>query len=556
VPVALAGSLGAVAASGLALALCARMQRPWLPLLGVALVPWLAALERHRTTRATVLSAIAMSGALVAAVFWWFPLAVATYTGMPAALAWLLLLALAPILEPQLAAFALVRRSLRRGSRPWLAPPGAAAAYVAAEWALPKLFADTLGHGIYPSPVLRQAADVAGVSGLTLAVLFVNEAALAATVHLRGHGTLARRLARALGPVAGIVVLVAALSLYGRGRLDDVEPGAAPVRLALVQSGIGQYARLASELGTYEATRRILDVYLALSRDALARTPRVDAVIWPETAYPTTFGSPKSPEGAAFDREIAGFVAIERVPLVFGAYDAEGGREFNAAIVLEPEDDGVSFGVYRKVALFPLIEHVPGWLDRALVRRALPWLGGWTPGEGAEVLGIRLASGRRLRVGPLICYDAVEPALARAAVRQGAELLLTLSNDSWFDAGAGPRLHLVLAAFRSIETRRAQVRATNTGISAVIDHTGALVATVGVGERRVLEATVVPAARAPGLAQRWGDWLGPAAAGVALALLGLATVTRRSRGRGGSPRPGATEPRRRPPARAPRASPV
>lgn len=506
----------------------------WLPLLGVALVPWLAALERRRTPGEAAAAGLAMSCAFVAGVFWWFALAISTYTGMPRVVACGVLGALAPLLEPQFVVFALVRQRLRRASRPWLAPLGSISAYLAAEWALPKLFSDTLGHGLYASPVLRQAADLAGVPGLTLAVLVANESTLAAGRHLWAAGGVGRRAARALVPAGGALLLVVALAVYGAYRIDTLKRSGddTPVTFAVVQSDIGQYARLAAEVGTYESTRRILDAYFTLSRDALARA-RPDVLVWPETAYPTTFGSPKSPEGAAFDREIADFVTAADMPLVFGAYDAEAGREFNAAIILEPEPGGgVSFDAYRKAALFPLIEHVPAWLDWPWLRRQLPWLGSWTPGVGADVFVLRLPGGRRLRVAPLICYDAAEPSLVRKAVRRGAELILTLSNDSWFDVGAGPWLHLVLSAFRSVETHRAQVRATNTGISALITATGDLSLTAGVHERRVLVAHVAAEPSAPTLVLLWGDWLGPAASVIALAA--LATARGRGRARGGA----------------------
>ena len=135
--------------------------------------------------------------------------------------------------------------------------------------------------------------------------------------------------------------------------------------------------------------------------------------------------------------------------------------------------------LYRKASLFPLTERVPALVESPAVRDVLPWLGAWKPGPGPTVIPMTLRDGRRLRVGPLICYDAVSPWLARESVRQGAEVLVTLSNDSWFAAGGGPLLHLAVAAFRSIETRRPQLRATNTGITAAIDATGEVVATAG-----------------------------------------------------------------------------
>jgi apolipoprotein N-acyltransferase len=164
-------------------------------------------------------------------------------------------------------------------------------------------------------------------------------------------------------------------------------------------------------------------------------------------------------------------------------------------------------------------------MDRAWVRRWLPWMGTWKPGRGAAVVPLRLRDGRSIPVVPLICRDAVDPRLALDAVRRGAQLIVTLSNDSWFAVGNGPRLHLVVSAFRSLETRRTQVRATNTGISAIISPTGELTAVAGVHERAVLAGSVRPEREAWTLMLAWGDWFGPAALAAGVVLL-LALRTR------------------------------
>jgi apolipoprotein N-acyltransferase len=108
-------------------------------------------------------------------------------------------------------------------------------------------------------------------------------------------------------------------------------------------------------------------------------------------------------------------------------------------------------------------------------------------------------------------------------------VLVTLSNDSWFAATPGAHLHLIVSAFRSIETRRPQLRVTNSGISAIIDASGELTATTTVGERRALVGSVPLVRSADTLMLRWGDWFGPCAfAAGALALL-LAMAKRRAR---------------------------
>ena len=153
------------------------------------------------------------------------------------------------------------------------------------------------------------------------------------------------------------------------------------------------------------------------------------------------------------------------------------------------------------------------------------------------MVAFTLRDGRTLRIAPLICYDAVDPSLTLAAVRQGAEVILTLSNDSWFADGSGPRLHLVVSAFRSLETRRPQVRVTNTGISAIVTPTGEMVATAGVHERATLVAAVTPEREARTLLLAWGDWFGPTVLVIGVLLLGAsALASRPALPRPGSPR--------------------
>ena len=519
----------AILATALAYALYGRMEQRWLALGWFGLVPWLAVLDRTRSWRSALAAGIVMAAAFELAVFGWFARAIQTYTGAPWLAAVLLLLAFSPLLQPQLVTHAVARRlaSAADGvtSRFWVPTLVGAAVYVGTEAVVPKLFADTLGHGLYPSLWLRQAADLGGAHGLTFALIVANECLLAVIRTGRSHVSARARLGDAVTPLACLAAIVTMLALYGAWRcqqLAETRADARPLTAALVQANISHYDALRAEVGTYEAVRRILDTHVALSTAALGRAS-VDLLVWPETVYPTTFGSPKSEDGAAFDREIVGFVDETGVPLIFGSYDADGPDEFNAAVFLEPRhgatDDAPTssrpFQTYRKAALFPLTERVPLLLDTDVVRRWLPWLGTWKSGAGTDVVTMEMREGTPVRIAPLICYDVLDPRLALAAVRRGAELIVTLSNDSWL-AGPGPRMHLIGAAFLSIETRRPQLRATNTGISAVIDAAGTLLTTAGVDERATLLATVTPSRGDPTLMVRWGEWFGPAALVAAL----------------------------------------
>lgn len=517
--------------SAAAVALFARAQWPWLALGWVALVPWLAALDRSMSGRGALLAGWLMSEAFVLVVFSWLPSAIQSYSGAPWGIALLVVVLVAPLIEPQFVALALARhltKTERIARYVPLGPLTGALAYIGTEWAMPKLFTDTLGHPLFGSTLLRQGADVAGPQGLTFVLLLANECALAivrnARARTRGNGLLA--------PAACLTLLVLVPYAYGAVRyrqLTGVPASVEPVTAGLVQADLSHYDQLAAELGRYDTVRLILDTYNALSGEALARAD-LDLLVWPETVYPTTFGAPKNADGAAFDREIEALVARTGVPLVLGAYDTDGQREFNAAFFLHPSSDGrVVFDTYRKTSLFPFTERVPALLDWPIVRRWLPWLGTWTPGPGPRAVSLSLANGRSLRVAPLICYDALDPAHTIAAVRQGAELILTLSNDSWFEWGNVPELILVASAFRSVETRRPQLRTTSTGISAVVTSTGDIVDRLDLHERGVLVHPLSPGSGTT-LMLILGDWLGPTALVAAAVLLIVAPARQRHRG--------------------------
>lgn len=485
----------------------------------VALVPWLWVLDRSRSLAGTLLVAWAMTLAFALAGFHWFGFAIGRFTQLGPAAGLALLLVVAPLLQPQLLAFALVRRAMRMRHGALAGALAGAAAWVGTEWLWLKPLGDTLGHGLHPSTLLRQGADLGGAAGLTVMLLLVNEALHAALSRRnRGPRALAAPLALALLPP----LLLAA---YGQAVLSrPVVTQDKPLRIGLIQANIADLEARRQTQGSYEVVRELLDTHFAMSYDAIERQG-ADAVLWSETIYPTTFGQPKSEAGAAFDREILAIVDAARVPFVFGTYDRDADGEYNAAAVVEPGRGLLGF--YRKTRLFPLTEQVPAWIDGPALRRVLPWVGSWQPGTGARVLPLRLRDGRDVPVQALICRDAVDPALAIAAARLGARALLTMSNDAWFsEHPLGAELHQAVAAFRSIETRLPQFRVTTNGFSAVIDATGAVQAGALMNERSLVVGTLPVPEPPRTLVVAWGDWVGPAALVLLVLMLAAAPAWR------------------------------
>ncbi len=503
-----------VVASGVLSALYARGGLGWV--LGfVLLVPWLRTLDAQRSMAGTLFSAYVMSVAYTAAVFPWFGAAIGRFTELGTAVGLSLLLLAAPLLQPQFFALALVRRTVGRHVGPALCALAGASAWVATEWLVPRLLGDTLGYGLYPSRLFRQAADLGGAAGLTLLLLLANEG-VAAALGRRHEG--ARAMAKPLA-LAALVPLL--LGGYGLSVLSGAaQPAGQTLRMGLVQSNIVDYERLRRERGPGAVVREVLDTHFAMSYDAVERQ-RAQAVLWSETVYPTTFGRPKSQAGAELDREILSIVDAAGVPFVFGTYDRDQAGEYNAAAFVAPGDGLV--GMYRKARPFPLTEYVPDWLDGQVLRRWLPWAGAWRAGEGARVFPLRLADGREVPVLPLICLDAVDAALAVDGARLGATVIVTMSNDSWFtDHPQGAELHQAVAAFRSIETRLPQFRVTSNGYSAVIDEYGTVLAGTRMGERTLVVGDLPVREPAPTLMVAWGNWVGPA--GTALVVLLLAAI--------------------------------
>jgi apolipoprotein N-acyltransferase len=513
---------GAIA-SGLLLGLFARAEAMFLALGFVALVPWLLALDRMRSAAGAIGSAALAAAVFTATGFAWLPAAISGYSGCSARVAWSIAIVCAPVLiAPQFLALAAARHlATRLGAARALVAAVAALTWVGAEWALPRLFADTLGYGVHPWSGLRQAADLAGARGLTLLLLASNECVAMAIA------------ARRVRPVLVAALALAAALVYGtvRERQVDAETRAAPTfTAAVVQANITSYDKLAATRGTFSAVSQILDTHFALSRQVIEAGPAPELLVWPETVYPTTFGAPRSEEGADFDRAIAGMVAATKVPLVFGSFERDGDDEFNAAFFLGPRPSGeVDFDTYRKTILFPMTEYVPGWLDGEWLRGAMPWAGHWTAGPGPRVVPFRLRGGAPIAVLPLICYEVTEPGYVAAAAGQGADLILTISNDAWFPDDTGPRLHLLVAAFRSIETRLPQLRATNSGLSALISPTGELAAATEFGARAAFRIEVPRPQRMRTLVLAWGDWLGLPSLLAAAALLGWVWVRRGAR---------------------------
>jgi apolipoprotein N-acyltransferase len=282
--------------------------------------------------------------------------------------------------------------------------------------------------------------------------------------------------------------------------------GAPKLAVAAVQGNIG----LGMKWDPVQAEKN-LSAYKKLTQAA----GPASLVIWPETAV--EFWIPENL------RELPREIFPPHPPgmklFIFGARSYRGdfaspdSRFFNSAFLTD--GNGRILGVYHKQLLLAFGEYIPFW--RFLSRiPGLPPLGpGFSEGEGPRTLDLS----DKIRVAPLICYEDLVPFLTRGFVNEkNANLLVNLTNDAWYGNSAAPWQHARLSQWRAIETRRSLVRATNTGVTAVIDARGKILHTLPLFSPGILRAEV-ELLEGKTFYARFGDWLPWLATLLSLALI-------------------------------------
>jgi apolipoprotein N-acyltransferase len=459
----------------------------WTWLAPVALAPLLYAGARERSWKRRFLN-----GWLSGVVFWffacvWIQYVLETFGGLGQAGAWATFVLFAVLKGLYTALFAALAGRVMH--KPW-AIPAAAAVWVAVEYAHGKLglawvglgFAWLgLGNAAIDMPLLPRLAPVTGVWGLSFALAMINAAvALAA---LRAPW----KRFTPLGALALAPLLPA---------LPAPAPGTESARV--VQPNIA-----ADTVFTAESLAALEDRLAALSRASPA-----PLIVWPEAP------GPFYPDRPAFRAYVAEIARGAGADFLLGAVAfTSDGAPLNSAFLFNSRGEFVER--YDKMRLVPFGEYVPdafAWVNKISAES-----GDFVPGRRAVTLPV---DGRAL--GAFICYESAFPDLVRGFTAAGAQMLVNLSNDGYFGDSAARQQHLLLVRMRAAENRRWILRATNNGITAMIDPGGRVTERLPEYEetaadmrfRYVAETTVYA---------RFGDWFAwtcLAGAAIAAARLG------------------------------------
>jgi len=433
-----------------------------LPILSLAGLFWLAADVAPK--RAFLLGGAYGLGLFLAGVSWIF-VSISVYGGMPAPIAALatLLFCAFVALFPALALALGTRVSASGWRRTALALP---AAWVLGEWVRGWIFTGfpwlALGYSQAPDSPLAGYAPVLGVYGVSLLAalsagllaLMLPTPALPVTgkgdnPFPAGGGGREGECLRACAIRAALVLAAVWLSAWALQHIDWTRPTAAPVSVALLQGNIPQDLKFRPE--KLEATLR------HYARAVLASDARL--IVLPETALPLFRSSVPSDYLAL----LGDHARVRNGDVVLGIPEDEGPeRYYNSVMSLGASPQSL----YRKTHLVPFGEFVPFGFRWAVDMMSIP-LGDF--GRGDPDQPPLAAAGEKLAVN--VCYEDAFGEERIAAAREST-LLVNVSNDAWFGASLAPWQHLQIGAMRSLEAGRWQLRANNTGVTAILDERG------------------------------------------------------------------------------------
>jgi len=430
------------------------------PLAFIALVPLLKAIDRDDIVlsfkRGFAAGVVAWLG-----IIYWVVVAMNSYGGINVPLSVLILLLFALYLSLYVAIFTVSCAYLeKRTSVP--AYLLAAPVWVVLEYArgtvmtgFPWAF---LGHSQYSFLPLIQVASVTGTYFISFLIVAVNGIIF----------SLWGRKKVSFIWTAVVAILIASSLVYGFVRLQHRD--SEPLRAAIVQGNIGQDVKWDDAFKMMTVSK-----YYRLS---FGLAQGSDLIIWPETAMPFII-----------ERDIHAHKYVRAVPamlgsrLLFGTVGLGADRKLLNSVHYV-DGDGRTAAIYNKVHLVPFGEYTPIVSYFPFLAKITAIGADFIPGEGHRPIATDAG-----KVGILVCFEGIFPYITNETVREGAQVLINVTNDAWYNRTSAPFQHVAFYVFRAIETDRYVLRAANTGISAVIDPRGRVRGKTPIFTEEVLRGT-------------------------------------------------------------------
>lgn len=331
----------------------------------------------------------------------------------------------------------------------------------------PSIFPWHLGYPLLWSRVpIFQLADLIGFEGLSSLVLFLQA--------MVGFLFLQKSKDVKWGGFVGLAILLLLLNFWGvnKGKYwqNAVKSSDLVLDVGVVQANIGnmddQYAKYGSALGI-----RTLQSYVDGTNRLLKSQNKLDLLIWPESALP--FNLDETFLHGANQSILLSEIRRWNLNLFTGAYSQSqtqlspqgGPLFFNAAFLLSP--DGRKLGQYEKTILLVFGEYLPFGANYPVLYKLFPYTGHFGRGPGPIAINFHHPQ-RELQIGPQICYESLFSEFTRGLAEKKVDLIVNITNDSWYGPFSEQFQHLYMTLARAIEVRKPLVRSTNTGISTAI----------------------------------------------------------------------------------------
>lgn len=386
----------------------------------------------------------------------------------------------------------------------------AGAVWAGLEWLRGWLFTgfgwNPLGVAFHQTPVVAQFADLLGVLGISLVVVFFQAVLVQTARRLTQSARDGRRRSR--WDFVGAAVAVALMLGYGIVT-TGIEKKRASVRLKalLVQLNVPQDAaqmhwddleiHRAYEDDTLKALENLTQSNEKSLQQAMEHTTDgqvalrwPDWVIWPESAMRGRILKASDGSWGAWQENINTLAAVRTggpFSLIYGAIELEGipdtdgniipkpdGGMYNCLVAMDPDDH---LQTYRKNHLvifgetIPFMDSLPFLKEIYKQQSGTEYLGSFNSGGSFEPLSLKAAD-TMVEIIPSVCFEDTVPRLTRKFTRQAPQVIVNITNDGWFRESAAAAQHFANARFRAIELRRPMLRCANTGVSAAIDTTG------------------------------------------------------------------------------------
>jgi apolipoprotein N-acyltransferase len=321
-----------------------------------------------------------------------------------------------------------------------------------------------LGYYLSFQPQLIQGADLGGHHLLTFSIVLCN-GLLVATMDFWNKSLRSKLRRWDIGALLGAIAFLSAVVVYSLIRHQTIAQTieqASSARVAIIQGNIDQKIKWAPEMKQFS-----VDTHLRLSLQAV-QNHILDLLVWPEVALPYL------PLQESTTENIYKFSAKYNTWILTGALgyspdsSMKGIQYHNEAVLIEPQKETIVAN-YQKRRLLPFGEYIPLRHYLSFLSPVAINLGQseYTPGEDSTPFMIKA-----MRIGTIICSEAMFPILARDSVANGANLLVNLANDAWFGQSSGPVQALAITLMRAAETKRSIIRSANTGISVFADPLG------------------------------------------------------------------------------------